>query len=257
MTEAAKKPKTKPKRGLDHALLEAQQTIHSIGKDSTNAHHKYEYTSAEHMIAETRPVLIDCGILVRVGKTWQEELPSGLLKACAMIHGAHPSSGEKCEEPRELPACSGKGRPEDKAVLASNTTILNYYLRGLLLIPRVDEEVCARDDTKHEAAAQKIATATKKAATKVDPVPKPANPVTDATFQRLTDFIRSEADGAKSGGKEAMNNVILHLKQELVKATKVVLPPGTGVEKIVVSDLRPQLSEEAVYDFIMEQTIPF
>jgi len=257
MTEAAKKPKTKPKRGLKHALLEAQQMIRSIEKDSSNDYHNFDFTSTEHMIAETRIVLHDCGIVVEVGDTWQEELASGRLLEWANIHVTHPESGDEIERKKSLPIISGKGRPEDKGALGCETTILNYFLRGLLLIPRVDVEVCARDDTKHEAAAQKIATATKKAATKVDPVPKPANPVTDETFQRLTDYIRSEADGAKSGGKEAMNNVILHLKKELVKATKVVLPPGTGVENIVVSDLRPQLSESAVYDFIMEQSIPF
>ena len=257
MTEAAKKPKTKPKRGLNHALLEAQQMCESISMDKTNEFHNYDYTSTNYTIAVAKPVLNACGILVRVGETWPELLADGQLQSCAQMHVIHPDSGDEISEACKLLACPGKGRPGDKAQLASKTTMLGYYLRDMLLIPRVDEEVCARDDTKHEAAAQKIATATKKAATKVDPVPKPANPVTDETFQRLTDFIRSEADGAKSGGKGAMNNVILSLKKELVKATKVVLPPGTGVEKIVVSDLRPQLSEEAVYDFIMEQSIPF
>ena len=41
----------------------------------------------------------------------------------------------------------GGAMPEDKALNASLTTGLNYFLRDLLLVPRVEVEVCSRPDS--------------------------------------------------------------------------------------------------------------
>ena len=264
MTDAAKKKPAKPKRGLDHALLDAQLMIHSIGKDGANKFHGYDYTSAEHMLAETRPVLLDCGIVVRAGKKWQYERPNGGLQACMEVIVSHPDSGEKIEETVELPACPGKGRPEDKAVLASETTLLNYYLRGLLLIPRVDVEVCSRDDTGVQAPKPTPKPAPKPAP-KAEPEPKPAPkeskgagvPVTDKTLEELRGIISDKYKKAKVNGKDFANAKMVEHKEKVLKATGAKLSPDQNIESVKLEDLRDQFSEDKIRELILDFTIPF
>jgi len=44
------------------------------------------------------------------------------------------------EETLEFPAIVRKGTPHDKAVAAALTTSLSYWLRDVLLLPRMDNE---------------------------------------------------------------------------------------------------------------------
>ena len=145
MTE---KKTTKSKTTWGMALLQAQRDIVSVSKDSTNDYQNFAYTSAEHMIKEASAVLNDNGLIVYEKEQKTKVDDSGLMLVDTKFVVEHPETGESRTFDRDLPACPGKGRPEDKAILASGTTLLNYFLRGLLLIPRVDEEVCARDDTR-------------------------------------------------------------------------------------------------------------
>src|SRR5258707_6928030 len=50
----------------------------------------------------------------------------------------------------ETPIVEDKSRPMDKAVATALTYNLGYTLRGLLLLPRVEDEVDQRDDRKYE-----------------------------------------------------------------------------------------------------------
>lgn len=139
---------TKSKTTWGMALLQAQRDIVSVSKDSTNDYQKFDYTSAEHMIQEASAVLNDNGLIVYEEEQQTKVDGSGLMLVDTVFVVEHPESGESRKMKRDLPSCPGKGRPEDKAALGSGTTLLSYFLRGLLLIPRVDEEVCARDDSK-------------------------------------------------------------------------------------------------------------
>jgi len=150
MTE--KKTPTKSKTTWSMALLQAQRAIGSVSKDSTNEYQKFDYTSAEHMVEEAKVVLNNNGLIVYEKEQETKVEESGLILVNTVFVVEHPESGESREMKRDLPSCPGKGRPEDKAVLGSGTTLLSYFLRGLLLIPRVDEEVCARDDSKSNPA---------------------------------------------------------------------------------------------------------
>ena len=58
----------------------------------------------------------------------------------------HPASGESQTDKADFPAQLKKGTPLDKAVAAALTTSLAYWLRDLLLIPRVDHEMDKRND---------------------------------------------------------------------------------------------------------------
>jgi len=144
MTE---KKTTKSKTTWGMSLLQAQRDIVSVSKDSTNDYQKFDYTSAEHMIQEASAVLNDNGLIVYEEEQQTKVDGSGLMLVDTVFVVEHPESGESRKMKRDLPSCPGKGRPEDKAALGSGTTLLSYFLRGLLLIPRVDEEVCSRDDT--------------------------------------------------------------------------------------------------------------
>jgi hypothetical protein len=137
--------KPKPKRSFATALHDAQQRVKSIGKDSRNDYNKFNYTSAEHMIAETRGVLHDCGIVVEPTSTMHIEVGGQLIVGCG-FRATEVVSGESNEYVVEVPVCERKGTPNDKASLGSQTTALNYFLRNLLMIPRVEEEVCVKED---------------------------------------------------------------------------------------------------------------
>jgi|TARA_R110000824_G_scaffold190006_2_gene371392 hypothetical protein len=140
------KTTTKAKRSYAVALHQAQMQVKSIGKDSRNDFNKFNYTSAEHMIAETRAVLHDCGLVVEPTETMHSMVGSQLMVGRG-FRVTEITTGDSHEYVVEIPVCERKGTPYDKASLGSQTTALNYFLRDLLLIPRVEEEVCAKNDT--------------------------------------------------------------------------------------------------------------
>ena len=135
------------------AMLMAQNDLRSVAKDATNAHHKYAYVSAEAMIGAARAALHRAGlVLMRTG--WQvvdgnDQRPSLVLCDYVLMH----TSGEIMKF-ESLPwyVIEQNGRPIDKALAGALTTSMSYFLRDLLLIPKLDgEEVDQRDDTKHIA----------------------------------------------------------------------------------------------------------
>lgn len=139
---------------LAAALLEAQAEVGTIGKESRNPHHGFNYTSAEAMISYGRPLLVKHGLLLtlrghRLEIIAEGEFWLGKVVACARLD--HPASKESAEWPVELAVCEGKGRPLDKAQLGSETEIWGYTLRDLLAIDRQEtgDSVSGRDDTAH------------------------------------------------------------------------------------------------------------
>lgn len=146
---------------LNAALLEAQKSINEIQKEATNDFNKYKYVSAEAIIKEARRCLTKAGLVVRRGMWWYfpEDTDfnnewGGLWRCNMTFHISHPGSGETYSETVEFPVIPGKGRPLDKALAGALTTAQSYFLRDLLLIPRVDEEMDRRDDRDHKPAQQ-------------------------------------------------------------------------------------------------------
>ena len=135
------------------AVLMAQSDLRSVAKDATNAHHKYAYVSSEAMIGAARASLHRAGlVLMRTG--WQfvdgnDQRPSLVLCDYVLMH----TSGEIMKfESLPWPVIEQNGRPLDKALAGALTTSMSYFLRDLLLIPKLDgDEVDQRDDTKHVA----------------------------------------------------------------------------------------------------------
>ena len=129
---ATSKPKT-----IDDALRAAQESLDNVAKDATNSFHGYKYVSAEAMIEASRGALLNEGLVL--SETDATLTDQGSCRAVKIrFELRHSESGESRTWDRDFPVVQEKGRPLDKAYASALTTGMNYALRGLLLVPRVD-----------------------------------------------------------------------------------------------------------------------
>ena len=156
--------KNKVHASLAHALLAAQQQLQRIEKDGRNAHFKYDYASAESMIAECRAVLHEHGMLLTAGSVTVEPFSSNDQGECLIVRQNWSISlvGENVEgNTNSIERCwvavPERGRGTDKALASSLTANLSYFLRDLLLLPRGDEPGTGLDDTRNEQNQQQSA----------------------------------------------------------------------------------------------------
>lgn len=140
---------------LMKALLGAQRSINGVGRDSENKFDRYWYTSSETMMRVGREafhandlLFIDAGgkFIDETTARWAFEL-------------THAESGETMRIEHDIPVVERKGMPRDKAMFAASTMAMNYAIRGLLALPRVDasEEPNAKNDGDHEPTAKRRA----------------------------------------------------------------------------------------------------
>ena len=122
---------------MDEALLKAQAEVGGVAKDGRNSHQKYDYVSAEQQLAHAGPVLRRNGLVF--SQTSITIINSGAdhLVMDAEYQLSHPDSGQSRCFNKQLPI-AGRG-DLGKAALAAQTTLLNYALRDLLLIPRGEQ----------------------------------------------------------------------------------------------------------------------
>jgi hypothetical protein len=134
------------------ALHKAQQSVTAVGKGSKNDYHGYSYTSAEEMLTACRKALHDNG-LVAYRLSWklvQLETGSTVLSHFCVATANGTGEEDSLTAHVEYPAIPGNGRPLDKAVSAALTTSFSYWLRDLLMLPRLDDvEVDTRDDRNY------------------------------------------------------------------------------------------------------------
>lgn len=139
--------------GVWAALKEAQQSIEAVGKGSQNQFHGYNYTSAEDMLKACRKALHDAG-LVAYRLSWKiNSTEAGVMVSSNFCIALADNDEESVCANVEYPAIPGNGRPLDKAISAALTTSFSYWLRDMLMLPRVDGlEVDTRDDSgyKHD-----------------------------------------------------------------------------------------------------------
>jgi hypothetical protein len=194
--------KQETEQNVGSALLAAQSAIKSVGKDSTNAFHKYAYASADGMITACREVLHAAG-LVAFRASWklvseqrsytddkgqpQTETLDFVLSTFALLHPASNTRMDSADLP--WPALMEKGRPLDKAIAGALTTSLSYWLRDTLQVPREDEaEIDRRDDTQYQprrtTEVRKPAHQTNSAAAGVPASSFPKQGVTDGVFAK-------------------------------------------------------------------------
>lgn len=146
--------KTAERSSMATALLLAQSEMKGVAKDARVEYGKgYDYVSAEQMIGAARSALHAAQLsLVRTG--WQfmdgsDARPPLVLCDYTLTH----ISGEQMQfAGLPWPIIEQNGRPLDKALAGALTTSLAYFLRDLLMVPKVDgEEVDRRDDSTHVA----------------------------------------------------------------------------------------------------------
>jgi hypothetical protein len=140
------------------AIATATFRAKAIEKDATNTHHKYKYASAEAVIEEARVPLAGEGVCVI--QTWDVlQRPDGgawFADVLCTYLVAHKDGGWMSFTV-PVPAIRGNGRPEDKAIAASLTYSLGYFLRGLIMLPRVDSSIDTdqRDDRDYDPRDQR------------------------------------------------------------------------------------------------------
>tara|TARA_R110002167_G_scaffold15990_2_gene63245 strand:- start:366 stop:1043 length:678 start_codon:yes stop_codon:yes gene_type:complete len=159
-TEHITKPTTKKRpqkpaaKTIDQRLFDAWGDILGIVKDGRNDFAKYGYPKADSVIKDARRVLMKNGLMLT--ETWKyvqghstQPVLEVTFRLCA------PDTGEARVEVVSGPVCERKGTPPDKAASAVNTTTYTYYLRGLLMLPRVDNvsELDEIDDSAHTPSA--------------------------------------------------------------------------------------------------------
>ena len=149
------------------ALVKAQQAARSVEKDSSNSFHRYKYASAEAIIDEARGALVSAGIAcLSTGWTFvataatdrsppvvsKDGKPSPVAVGRVFVqYRVLHESGEWMQFEASTPVIPESGRPEDKAEATALTYNAGYFLRGLLMLPRVEEgsQVDERDDRHH------------------------------------------------------------------------------------------------------------
>lgn len=134
------------------ALVQAQRAVKAVAHDGFNSFHKYRYTSAEALVAEARSALNGAGLALLEASFLM--VGEGQMEVRYLLVHEDGSSWEL--ESGRVPVIVDKGKSEDKAQAAARTYALGYAVRGLLLIPRPDEDhdVDQRDDRSREPQRQ-------------------------------------------------------------------------------------------------------
>lgn len=243
---------------LAAGLLKAQAEAIPVGKASLNEHHGYRYVSAEDIISEGRAALRAGGLSLFVAGWRLESLEKPIASAdgksdaaarvvvkYVLVHvGGHAYSWEASSY-----IIPGKGRPADKAELGAITANLSYTIRGLLLLPRVDEQVAIelRNDREYELAAnapdpRQAAAAAQRLAHNADPTARHTIPATDAAPAAPPANDRAEPP-RETGGDPAHGALAAEFKRRLadvaeweqlgdlvVEIDAAKLPPGDLLE---------------------------
>lgn len=148
------------------ALARAIGRAGAVEKTAENTYHRYKYASAEGLISEARGALAAEGLCV-FPRWWKlkphagleqrtgsdgKSLPPGYFADVEVLYIVAHADGASMECEAITPVICEKGRPEDKALAGALTYSLGYFLRALLLLPRVDEEndVDQRDDSDYQ-----------------------------------------------------------------------------------------------------------
>lgn len=142
--------------GIWSALLGAQKAITNVKPNSKNTYHNFTYVSSDEMISEARAVLHANDLIVFRAdfKVEFDKGEFGMLVSNFVL--SHAPSNEKHESQSVWFIQPEKGRPIDKALAGALTSSMGYYLRDLLQVPRQEEDMNSRDDTRYEPKAKQV-----------------------------------------------------------------------------------------------------
>ena len=148
----------------------AQQKMPGRGpRRGATRFHKYRYTSAEAVIEEAKAALADSGLSLLPLAQMIADRGSGRLELethMMLCHSERRVCAGNCVL-ANLPG--GRASPLDKAAAIADTLSLSYYLRRLLLMPRVDPS----DDLAGTQSPQEAPAPPKAAQPSPPPAPSP------------------------------------------------------------------------------------
>lgn len=213
------------------ALAKAQAAARAVEKDATNKFHRYNYTSAEGMIAEAKAAMAQFGLAIiptcaNLREPHASELPTKedgdlgkgarcVLEAAWLV--VHEEGGSQMIE-CAWPVIPEKGRPLDKALAAARTASLNYLLRDLLQLPRVEEGTDLDHDSRdaHRASQQQ----------RQQPAPPPA-PSNDAKAIDLAKVIATADETSLKWCLDRINDVT----DETPRGKSLAFALGAAIER--------------------------
>ncbi len=141
-------------KSIDERIIDAQKAIAAVATDSrveADRGPKYNYASTEDIVKECRKALHEAGLSVsRTGAVMGERLPDlpptrqgneprAWCKVTTSFRVSAIGTTEYRDYTIDLPAIDGGGKGLDKAVLGCMTSALGYFIVGLLLVARLDE----------------------------------------------------------------------------------------------------------------------
>ena len=142
-------PAEAPTGGLWAALALAQSRARGVAPDRRNQHQRYDYASAEAVLAAATEAMTGTGLaLLRVSATVESAEGGPWLRSVYMLTCA----GDAQKINQTWPIGARKGSSRDKLLAGALTSSLAYMLRDLLLMPRVEPgiEMDARDEGQQQ-----------------------------------------------------------------------------------------------------------
>jgi hypothetical protein len=178
-----------PLAHIAQALAAAQQQCKAATKDRTNAYARYDYASAEAIISEAKAALAGTGLAVVSDAPKLKIIGTGNMAIYTMTRSfmlLHVSGEEMNLGQIEWPVSpDGKQRTLEKAYAIAITSSLGYFLRDLLLMPRVDQsdELAGTPPPSQQQRAPQPEPEQHTPDPELPPAPEPAQPKTVDTHQ--------------------------------------------------------------------------
>lgn len=127
--------------GTPSALVQMQAAVKGVEKDGSNSFHRYKYATAEAIIEEAKPALAASGVVVlpisaEIVRSGEAATLHRVFRVC---WPTRDGEDQLADMTLDWPIIPEKGRPWDKAHAGALTSSLAYFLRDLLLMPRVEE----------------------------------------------------------------------------------------------------------------------
>lgn len=123
---------------LYKALAASQLMLQQLGKKGKGA--RCAYVKCDDVIAVSRRVLLECGLVPLVTEAVIEQLPSGQTVLNRTLRLVHLASGEHLDIRQQWPVVADKRMTMDHAAAAADSFGLTYLFRGLLLFERGEED---------------------------------------------------------------------------------------------------------------------
>lgn len=264
------------------ALVLARAEARAVEKDKTNSFHKYDYASAEAILKEAGYLLSKNGLHVipasthvdptlfdapapKGGKSKKpvrrgddgEELPDDASPAAGTIKILYlrrkymlvHQSGAWTEMVQDWAIVPEAGRPMDKAIAGAVTASLGYFLRDLLLLPRVDEADDLDSPRRDERREPETKVETRREEVRREPEARREEPRQEARREEPREEPKPQekkAEPAKEQGpkKDPRDAIVEEVTSRIANIDRDAAPPiPSEVGKLIYDLVKIELPE--------------